>query len=135
MKTTKGDAYDASMTMHELLTTTEDIVIPQTAAYRLSKMYPKLKTIGLEVEREMIRLAQIHGTEQLHPTTGVSLGWNVPETTREAYNEELRKKRDEELELDIMPIQIAAFGTGAKGLTVRHFVGLHDFIQGEPLEA
>lgn len=134
LKITKGDAYDASMTINELLNSPE-VKIPQTAAYRLAKLYPKVRPFGIEVEKHMVKMAQQHGSEQFGGPDGTtSMGWSVSEKNREAYNTEVAVVRDEAIELDVTPVQVAAFGNTADGVALRHFAGLGDFVVGEPIE-
>jgi len=133
MKITKGSAYDAAMTIKNIIDgCTQEI--PQLAAYRLAKIYTKIQKYGLEVERHMIKMAQQFGSESLD-SDGVSQGWKVPEANRKAYNEAVAVLRDEEVEIDANPVPIGAFGTNtANGLQTNQFYHLRDFIEGEPTE-
>ena len=131
MKLTQGNLYDAAMALKGIVEG-QPRDLPQTAQYRLAKMFGKIKRYGLSVEKGMIEAAAEIGEER-KGTAGESLGWHISEAKRAEYDKMVGDLRAIEVEVDVQPLTFGAFGESTNGLTAQEFYMLGDLITGEPL--
>lgn len=125
MKLTALNVYDATVALANIIDTPR--VIPQTAKYRISRMYadllPSFNLLSAERTKFIHELGvptYAEGQEGGTPT-----GWSVPDgDAREQYTVKWNALLATEVEVNVTPITLMSLGDDPRGVEAKEFAML-----------
>jgi hypothetical protein len=130
MKLTAGNIYDAYYALNAIVNTKR--VLPQTAKYRLARLYSALKKEYDLLETERVNLVKELG-EPVKNEEGVETGWQVPPAKMEEYSKRWIEYRNQLLEVPVEPLYLSSLGDDPNGIEAKEFEMLGALIIEPPM--
>lgn len=134
MKMTGRALYDAVVTLAAIINRPRNL--PQTAKYRLARMHQRLLPDYTLLEDERVKLIRELGEPVYldEAKTQPTEQWRIPDENTAAMTEYRMRWNtllNEEIDVNVLPIPLAALGNETNGIEADEFVRLGDLVSEE----